>query len=36
MRLELHALLSYRAIYGCNPPEEELLETRELLAWPRP
>ncbi|MBX9880354.1 MAG: TetR/AcrR family transcriptional regulator [Sphingomonas sp.] len=34
LRLELHALLCYRAIYGTNPPADELNGTRELLAWP--
>lgn len=31
---ELHVLLAYRAIYGANPPEEELNLTRPLLGWP--
>ncbi len=29
--IELHAVLCYRAIYGCNPPEDEVFEVRELL-----
>ncbi|MFO6448320.1 TetR/AcrR family transcriptional regulator [Erythrobacter sp. NE805] len=31
---ELHVLLAYRAIYGANPPEEELELTKPLLGWP--
>lgn len=31
---ELHSLLLYRALYGANPPEEELAHTHSLLKWP--
>lgn len=31
---ELHVLLAYRAIYGSNPPADELDLTRPLLDWP--
>jgi hypothetical protein len=31
---ELHALLIFRAIYGQNPPEQDLVYTHDLLSWP--
>ena len=36
LRLELHSLLSYRAIFGADPPAHELTATHQLLGWPNP